>query len=48
MYSSLRNSFEDRAPVDEIYMYPIFKWVAVKMGYKDNSAYNVLQGDTPY
>ena len=27
--SSHCNSFEDRVPVDEIYRYPIFKWVAV-------------------
>ena len=29
MLSSLCNSFDDRAPVDEIYGCPIFKWVAV-------------------
>ena len=29
MSSSLCNSFEDCAPVDEIYRCPIFKWVAV-------------------
>ena len=28
MQSSLSNSFEDRAPVDEIYGCPISKWVA--------------------
>ena len=27
--SSHCNSFEDRVPVDEIYVHPIFKWVAV-------------------
>ena len=27
--SSLCNSFEDRAPIDEVYRWPILKWVAV-------------------
>ena len=27
--ASLRNSFEDEAPVDEMYRHPIFKWVLV-------------------
>ena len=29
MWSSLRNSFEDRMPVDETYGCPIFKWATV-------------------
>ena len=45
------NSFEDWAPVDEIYGCPIFKWVAVAWlqdKYEDSSYSNRHQVDMPY
>ena len=42
------NSFEDQAPVDEIYNCSIFKCVDLKIRPQDNSLSNDPQGNMPY
>ena len=46
MLSSICNSLEDWAPVDEIYMSLIFKWVA-EIGHQDGRPSNGHQGNMP-
>ena len=50
MQSSLCNSLQDAAPIDEIYVRQMFQWVAVTWhkGNQDSSCSNVHEGNILY